>query len=112
MAGSRRVDVSGLAFSRVALVQGFLAAFLAAWWLLAGRPPLSAYLRLRCARPFREAARGILLGLAGWGATLAIGIAVSLAGSGLGIEPTGVSPLLRWIVGQPLAERLAVVLWR
>jgi len=109
MAGGRRIDVSGLRFSRVIVAQGLLAAFLAVWWLLAGRPSLAPFLGLRCPHPLREAARGVLFGLAGWGATLAIGIAVSLAGSGFGIEPTGVSPLLRWIVGQPFAQRLAVV---
>ena len=109
VAGTRRIDVSGLGFSQVVLAQGLLAAFLAAWWLLAGRPPLGGFLGLSCPDPLREAGRGVLLGVGGWGATLAIGVAVSLVGSGLGIQPTGVSPLLRWIVGQPLAQRLAVV---
>ena len=38
-AGGTPPDVSTLRITQVFAVQGILAGFLAAWWLLAGRPP-------------------------------------------------------------------------
>ncbi len=111
VAGGRPPDVSTLKISQVFLVQGILAAFLAAWWLLAGRPPLKTFLALESERPGAEAAAGVALGLIGWTLTIVVSIAAAVVLSVLDVrEQRAVPPLVAWLAGRPGIERFLIVL--
>ena len=109
--GDGEVDVSRLRFGSLFLMQGVLAAFLLAWWLLAGRPPAGEFLSLRSKRPLAEVGAGLCLGPIGWALTFLIGVLVALVVSAAGLPaPKGVPPLVRWMAALPLAQRLLIVL--
>lgn len=109
-AGGRPPDVSTLRISQVFLVQGLLAAFLAAWWLLAGRPPLKRFLALESSRPATEAAAGVALGLIGWTLTIVVSLVAAVLLSVLDLHTQrAVPPLVGWIAGRPGIERLLIV---
>ncbi len=110
-AGGTPPDVSTLRISQVFLVQGILATFLAAWWLLAGRPPLGTFLALRSERPVAEAAAGVALGLIGWTLTIVVSVAAAVVLSALDVhQQRAVPPLVAWLAGRPGIERLLIVL--
>ena len=110
-AAGRPPDVSTLKISQVFLVQGLLAAFLAGWWLLSGRPPLKRFLGLDSARPAAEAAAGVALGLIGWTLTLVVSLMAAVALGLLDFEsPRAIPPLVGWLAGRPGIERLLIVL--
>ena len=110
-AGGGDVDPSGLSFLRVFAGQALLIAFLAAWWILAGRPPLLDFLALRTARPFAEAGAGICLGLIGWTLTLVAGIVLAIILGLAGVKaPQSIPPLIHWIAALPWQKRALIVL--
>jgi membrane protease YdiL (CAAX protease family) len=109
-AGGRPPDVSTLRFTQVFLVQGLLAAFLASWWLLAGRPPLRRFLALESSRPATEAAAGVALGLIGWTLTIVVAGLAAVILSLLDVrEPRAIPPLVGWLASRPGIERLLIV---
>ncbi len=110
-AGGRPPDVSTLKISQVFLVQGLLAAFLAAWWLLAGRPRLMTFLALTSERPATEAAAGVALGLIGWTLTIVVAGIAAVILSLLDVrEQRAIPPLVGWLASRPAVERLLIVL--
>src|SRR5262249_36478019 len=78
-AGATAVDTKSLRFVQVFSGQALLAAFLLAWWLLAGRPRLADFLALRSQRPLLDAGTGVCLGLIGWTLTVVVGLAFAFA---------------------------------
>ncbi len=109
-AGGRPPDVSTLRISQVFLVQGILAAFLASWWLLSGRPPLRRFLALESERPGAQAAAGVALGLVGWTLTIVVAGVAAVVLSLLDVkEQRAVPPLVAWLAGRPAIERLLIV---
>jgi membrane protease YdiL (CAAX protease family) len=110
-AGGRPPDVSRLRISQVFLVQGILAAFLAGWWLLSGRPPLRRFLALESSRPASEAAAGVALGLIGWTLTIIVSVVAAVFLSVLDLnEQRAIPPLVGWLAGRPGVERLLIVI--
>jgi membrane protease YdiL (CAAX protease family) len=110
-AGGRTPDVSTLRISQVFVLQGLLAAFLAAWWLLSGRPPLRKFLALESARPGAEAAAGVALGLIGWTLTIVVSLVTAVFLGLLDLNQTrAVPPLVGWLASRPGSERLLIVL--
>ncbi len=106
----RQADTSTLRFPLVFVSQGVLAAFLAAWWLLAGRPHPVDFLRLRSRQPLAEAGAGVCLGLIGWAVTLVVGALAALVMGAFDLPaPETVPPLVRWIAGLSVLERATVV---
>ncbi len=104
------IDTSRLSFAGVFLVQGVLALFLALWWLLSGRPPLSEFLALKSPRPGLEAGAGLGLGLIGWVLTLVVGLAFALVSTLLDLPgPRAVPPLVGWIASLGFGKKLLVV---
>ncbi len=109
--GGGEVEPRSLRFVQVFSGQALLAAFLLAWWLLAGRPRPADFLALRSPRPLVDAGAGVCLGLIGWSLTLAVSIVVAYALALFGIAgPRAVPPLVRWIAALPPAQRLLIVL--
>jgi membrane protease YdiL (CAAX protease family) len=109
-AGGRPPDVSGLRISQVFLVQAILAVFLAAWWALAGRPPVRRFLALESSRPATEAAAGVALGLIGWTLTIVVSLVAAVVLSVLKVhEQRAIPPVVAWLAGRPGIERLLIV---
>jgi membrane protease YdiL (CAAX protease family) len=104
------IDTSRLSFGGVFLVQGLLTAFLALWWLLAGRPPLREFLALTSERPLAEAGTGVCLGLIGWVLTLLVGLAFALVFRLFNLPaPQAAPPLVQWIAQLSIAKKLVIV---
>ena len=96
-------------------VHVILVLFLVSYYWLSGRRSIPEFLKLTSARPAADFSAGILIGFAGWLLT----IVALLVVVGLwfllrrhGIEPAAreVSPTIVWLVSQPLAIRIAIVL--
>lgn len=104
------IDTSRLSFGGVFLMQGLLTAFLALWWLLAGRPPLKDFLALRSERPLAEAGAGICLGLIGWILTLVVALVFGVTFRLFDLRgPEAAPPLIQWIAQLSVAKRLVIV---
>lgn len=101
------LDPAHLSFAGAFVLQILLAAFLLAWWLLAGRPEARSFLGLNAAEPAKELGRGFLLGLLGWGLTL--GAAAVFHAMGLR-GPEAVPPLVRWLAALAAWQKALVVL--
>ncbi|MCL4807197.1 MAG: CPBP family intramembrane metalloprotease [Thermoanaerobaculia bacterium] len=107
----RPIDPAALSLGSILALQQLLALFLLSWWLLAGRPPLRGFLALGAPDPFRQARLGVVVGLAGWGLTVAAGLVVlgGLRFAGLD-EIRPIPPLVRWLAVQPFLSRVVLVL--
>ncbi|HQR44958.1 MAG TPA: CPBP family intramembrane metalloprotease [Thermoanaerobaculia bacterium] len=104
------IDTSRLSFGGVFLMQGLLTAFLALWWLLAGRPPLAEFLALRSERPLAEAGAGVCLGLIGWVLTLAVALVFGGVFRLFDLKgPEAAPPLVQWLAQLSVVKRLVIV---
>jgi membrane protease YdiL (CAAX protease family) len=111
VAGSRPVDPANVRFAQLFVSQGMLATFLVLWWLLSDRPAWADFLRLRSASPLSEAWAGVCLGVTGWGLTLVVGVVVAIAAHATDLPvPEAVPPLVRWLAGLSVPEKVLVVL--
>ena len=95
-------------------VHAILLAFLLCYYALSGRHSIVEFFKLRSARPAADFSTGILIGFAGWLLTivaLLIVLGVWLLLKRHGAEPArpDVSPTIVWLVSQPLAIRIAIV---
>jgi membrane protease YdiL (CAAX protease family) len=110
-------DTKELSLVSVFAVHAILLFFLACYYALSGRHSLRDFLGLRSDRPGHDAAAGVLIGLAGW--ILTILAAVVLLGvwylvskrfrSASGAGGGGISPMIVWLVSQPLWVKLSIV---
>lgn len=106
----RPIDPALLSLPSILALQQLLSLFLLSWWLLAGRPPLKEFLALATPDPAREVRDGVLVGLAGWGLTVAGGLIVLGILRFAGLEEVRpIPPLVRWLASQPLGSRLVLV---
>jgi membrane protease YdiL (CAAX protease family) len=98
-------------------VHAILAVFLVLYYLLSGRRSLADFLRLRSAHPESDLGAGVAIGGGVW--LLNLVLALLLVGgralfSGApsaekeALGPT-VSPMIVWLVNQPIAVRVAIV---
>lgn len=111
-----RPEARELSLVSVFAVHAILLFFLACYYTLSGRRSLSEFFRLRTERPAANAAAGVLIGVAGW--VLTIVTAMVIVGVWYVISrrspieadgPSGVSPMIVWLVSQPLAIKIGVV---
>jgi membrane protease YdiL (CAAX protease family) len=110
IAGGRPVDPGRVRFSQLFASQGLLALFLLLWWLLSDRPAWASFLRLRSENPLGELGNGICLGVIGWGLTLLVGVAIAIAARVASVPtPEAVPPLVAWIAGLSVPQKLLVV---
>ncbi len=92
-----------------------LLVFLALYYGLTKRTSLAEFLKLKSARPAADLGAGLWIGLAGWLLTIIALVAIVvvwyvLRRQGIGPSaPGGVNPTIRWMVSQPLAVRIAIV---
>jgi membrane protease YdiL (CAAX protease family) len=106
----RPIDPARLSLLSILALQQLLALFLVCWWLLSGRPPLRAFLALDTPEPARQVRAGLVVGLAGWGLTVAAGLVVLGVLRFAGLEEVRpIPPLVRWLASQPFGSRLVLV---
>lgn len=93
-------------------IHAIFALFLVSYYLLSGRPPVADFLRLRTRRPWRLAAAGFPIAAFAWAAAVAVMLAVqgliSVFGPSGAASPK-ISPIVPWIVGLPVAYKIAIV---
>ena len=108
------VVAGGGNFGALFVGHALLVLFLALWWLLADRPPLASYLRVRWDTPGASLRLGIGGGVMGWALTLA-----AMATAGLFFSPDtaaddgaggAIPATVEWLVSLPWYQRLAVAL--
>jgi membrane protease YdiL (CAAX protease family) len=95
-------------------VHAVLILFLASYYTLSGRQSLSEFLKLRSTRPAADLGAGFLIGFAGWLFTIVallivIGAWYLLRRQGVSAPVREVSPTIVWLVSQPLAIRILIV---
>ncbi len=106
----RPLDPERLSLPSILVLQQLLALFLFTWWLLAGRPPAREFLAVSTPDPGRQVRVGLVVGLAGWGLTVAAGLVVLGILRFAGLEEVRpIPPLVRWLAGQPLGSRVVLV---
>jgi membrane protease YdiL (CAAX protease family) len=91
-----------------------LALFLACYYLLSRRRPLSDFLKVRSERPVADFSSGVLVGFAGWLVTVVALVVVAgllWAARRPGIESAGreVPSTILWMASRPLWVRIAIV---
>jgi membrane protease YdiL (CAAX protease family) len=89
-----------------------LIAFLAGWWLLAGRPPLLRFLNIQRDNRGEAVLSGFAVGVAGWIFTIALAasIALLLRASGLMPKDPKVPPMVIWIAKLAIWKKALLVL--
>jgi membrane protease YdiL (CAAX protease family) len=95
-------------------VHVILLLFLACYFALSGQRSLWDFLKLRSARPPADLGAGFLIGFAGWLLTIVvllvvIGLWYVLRRHGVPPPAREVSPTIVWLVAQPLAVRILIV---
>ena len=108
-------DAKNLSVVSLFAVHAILIAFLVCYYLLSGRRSPAEFLKLTSRKPVADLAAGVLIGSLGWLLAVlaaAVGIALWLAvkarTTGLA-APSSVSPMILWILAQPLWVRIALV---
>jgi membrane protease YdiL (CAAX protease family) len=105
-----------LSLLSVFAVHATLVFFLVCYYALSGRRSISDFLRLRSDRPAHDLAVGAGIGVVGWvltivTAALILGIGYLLSPKErLGSPETTVSPMIVWLVGQPVWVKAMIVL--
>jgi membrane protease YdiL (CAAX protease family) len=108
-----------LSFVSLFGVHAILALFLLCYYLLSGRGSVARFLRLSSDRPAADLTAGIFVGAAGWLLTILIaalfvGLWFFVKGAPPGSVSPGegskVSPLIVWLVSQPVGVKIAIVL--
>ena len=115
IAGSQ-AENKGLSLVSVFAVHAVLVFFLVSYYALSGRRSLVDFLRLRSEKPGRDLAVGVIIGVGGWivtilTAAMLIGFWYIASRRARG-EPAGtqtVSPVIFWILAQPLWVKLLIV---
>jgi membrane protease YdiL (CAAX protease family) len=96
-------------------VHAILLLFLACYYALSGQRSVWDFLKLRSVRPPADLGAGFLIGFAGWLLTIVvllvvIGLWYVLRRQGVSAPSRDVSPTIVWLVAQPLAVRVLIVL--
>jgi membrane protease YdiL (CAAX protease family) len=109
---ARATDLAKMPFYSLFALHAVLVVFLAVWWLAAGRPSLRRYLHIRTENLGEAVAAGIVVGLAGWAATIAgaLVVAMILKNAGLITEPTEMPVMVSWMASQPAWKKVLIIL--
>jgi len=114
IAGSQP-ETRGLSLMTVFAVHAILVCFLAAYYALSSRRSLVDFLCLRSDKPGRDLAVGVVIGVGGWivtilTAAMLIGFWYIASRRTRGeAGPQTVSPVIFWILSQPLWVKLLIV---
>lgn len=105
-------EIARTPFWQVFVLHALLIVFLFGWWLLTGRPRLSTYLNLHKSEPVPTALTGVAVGVGGWALTIAMAIVIGAVLVSLKLAPENLkpSPMIPWLAGQPIVNKMLVVL--
>jgi membrane protease YdiL (CAAX protease family) len=115
LAGGQR-ETRSLTLVSLFAVHAILVVFLFLYWALSRHEPVLDFLKLRSARPAKDLASGFFIGITGWLVTILI--MTSILGLWYLVNrhalqqvmPREANKTIVWIVSQPLAVRIAIVL--
>jgi membrane protease YdiL (CAAX protease family) len=99
-------------FYQLFALHWILIIFLLIWWLLTGRPRLTAYLNIQTERPGEAVMTGLAVGFGGWIFTLAVALVIGLLLSAAGLIPKNPqpSPMIGYMAAMPLWKKATIVL--
>lgn len=105
------VDPDTIVFADLFLGHVALSLFLITWWVLKGGETLSRFLHMSSHDLGDKLIEGVQAGVIGWGVTLAgtMIIASAASSAGAATEPTGVPPLVAWMAGLPIGQKLLII---
>ncbi len=104
-----------LSLVSVFAVHATLVFFLICYYALSGRRSFGELLSLKSERPARDVAVGVGIGAVGWVLTILtaaviLGISYVIGGRKGGAEQASVSPMIVWLVSQPVWVKIAIVI--
>ena len=104
-------DLAGIPFYSLFTLHALLIVFLLGWWLLARRPPVSAFLNIPRARLGEAVMTGFAVGVGGWVLTLGLAIIIALILTATGVIPKNPqpSPMIGWMAALPLWKKGLIV---
>ena len=105
-------ELASTPFYRVFALHWILILFLFVWWLLTGRPPVTAFLNIRRDRPGEAVMAGLAVGFGGWLFTLAVALIIGLILSAAGVIPKNPqpSPMIGYMAALPVWKKATIVL--
>lgn len=105
-------ELARVPFWQLFLLHAILVVFLAGWWLLTKRPPITQFLNLRGGNKVEQVLTGFAVGVGGWIFTLMIAamIALILTASGLMPAKPAVSPMIGWMASLAMWKKGVIVL--
>jgi membrane protease YdiL (CAAX protease family) len=103
-------QLSAMPFYSLFALHAILIVFLAGWWFLTGRPPLTRFLNIRL--DGNSLLTGLAVGVGGWMFTIALALAVALVLQATGVIPKDVQPpaMIGWIATLPVWKKCVLVL--
>jgi membrane protease YdiL (CAAX protease family) len=105
------LDPETLWFPGLFLGHAAIAVFLFGWWKLRADVPLAGFLWVSARSLGEKIARGVLIGVAGWGLTVTItGVAVGGLSDSAAATAAEVPKVMIWMATLPLPEKLGIIL--
>jgi len=104
-------DLARVPFYSLFTLHVILIAFLAGWWLMAGRPPLVQFFNIQRERPGEAVLTGLAVGVGGWIATIAIALLIAFILQATGVLPKNPQPsaTIAWMASLPLWKKILIV---
>lgn len=102
-------ELARMPFYTVFSLHAILIIFLAGWWFLTGRPPLSRFLNFRF--DGNALLTGLAVGVGGWLFTIVLALSIALVLQASGILPKEVQPpvMVGWIAALPVWKKCLLV---
>ena len=98
-------------FYSLFLLHFILVVFLAGWWMLTGRPPITDFLNIQRRDGGVAVLSGFAIGVGGWIITLALAAAVVLILNAAHLLPKNMkpSPMIPWMAAQSVWNKVMIV---
>lgn len=107
-----QAQLAKMPFYSLFAMHAILVAFLAGWWLLAGRPPIRRFLNIQPEHQGEAVLTGLAVGVGGWMFTIAIALVIALLLQASGMIPKEPKPpaMVVWIATLPAWKKAVLVL--
>lgn len=102
-------ELAAMPLYRLFEVHAVLVVFLAGWWFLTGRPPITRFLNIRL--DAKSLLSGLAIGVGGWLFTIALALAIALVLQSTGLIPKDVQPppMIAWIATLAVWKKCVLV---
>ncbi|HEX3581447.1 MAG TPA: hypothetical protein VH087_06770, partial [Thermoanaerobaculia bacterium] len=103
-------ELAAMPFYSLFALHAILIIFLAGWWFLTGRPPVTQFLNIRL--DGNALLTGLAVGVGGWLFTIALALAIALVLQATGMIPKDVQPpaMIAWIATLAVWKKCVLVL--